>query len=204
MSIFGKIINGAGHIVMYTAGATVSLSGNAISGVGKLVTKKENWGDGIKSFTNSAGKVIADSAGPIGKGCEKIVDTSFAIVGETGAQLAGGTAKLFGADSKGINNAKTVGRILAGAGLGIATGDFLQAGLIGVAGTGVASTGTLISVLHGGANTNAVMAALGGGAISAGGGGIAAGQALMTAIDVGSVVDGAVAGTVESNRLECR
>ena len=192
----------AGHVVMYAAGATVALTGATVSGVGKLITKDDNFGEGLKSFTTDAGKTIANTAGVVGKGCEKVVDTTFALVGETGAQIVGGTAMVLGADEQGVKTAKNVGRIAAGAGIGILTGDILQAGLIGMAGAGAASTGTFIGALSGAAHSNAVMAALGGGALSAGGGGMAAGQALLTAIDVGTAVDGAVAGTVESQKLE--
>lgn len=44
---------------------------------------------------------------------------------------------------------------------------------------GTASTGTAISALHGAVATKAALAWLGGGALSAGGGGVAAGQALL-------------------------
>lgn len=52
---------------------------------------------------------------------------------------------------------------------------------MGVATTfGLASTGTAISALSGAAATNAALAWLGGGALVAGGGGMAAGQAFLT------------------------
>ncbi len=52
---------------------------------------------------------------------------------------------------------------------------------MGIATTfGVASTGTAISTLSGAAATNAALAWLGGGALAAGGGGMAAGEAFLT------------------------
>ena len=56
--------------------------------------------------------------------------------------------------------------------------------LWGIATTfGVASTGTAISTLSGAAATNAALAWLGGGALAAGGGGMAAGEAFLTLRD---------------------
>ena len=66
-------------------------------------------------------------------------------------------------------------------------------GALGVATTfGVASTGTAISSLSGAAATNAALAWLGGGTLAAGGGGIAAGQLLLT---LAGPVGWAIAGT---------
>ena len=66
----------------------------------------------------------------------------------------------------------------AGAGLGVAVVTMGPTVAMGVATTfGVASTGTAISTLSGAAATNAALAWLGGGALAAGGGGMAAGEA---------------------------
>lgn len=51
---------------------------------------------------------------------------------------------------------------------------------------GTASTGTKIATLHGAAATKATLAALGGGAISAGGGGIALGTLVLNAASLGA------------------
>lgn len=75
---------------------------------------------------------------------------------------------------------KGAGAGAAGAGVGVAVAALGPSAAMGVATTfGVASTGTAISSLHGIAATNAALAWLGGGALSAHGGGIAAGQALL-------------------------
>ena len=77
--------------------------------------------------------------------------------------------------------AKSAGAGVAGAGLGIAVVTMGPAAAMGVATTfGVASTGTAISTLSGAAATNAALAWLGGGALAAGGGGMAAGEAFLT------------------------
>ena len=68
----------------------------------------------------------------------------------------------------------------AGAGVGVAVATMGPTVAMGVATTfGVASTGTAISALSGAAATNAALAWLGGGALAAGGGGMAAGQAFL-------------------------
>lgn len=75
---------------------------------------------------------------------------------------------------------KNAGSGVAGVGLGIAVGALGPSAAMGVATTfGVASTGTAISALSGAAATKAALAWLGGGAISAGGGGMAAGSRFL-------------------------
>lgn len=75
---------------------------------------------------------------------------------------------------------------LSGAGVGVAGG--IAAGGVTttlVSALGVASTGTAISTLSGVAATNAIYAALGGGAIAAGGGGMAAGAIVLGGATLG-------------------
>lgn len=75
---------------------------------------------------------------------------------------------------------KNAGAGAAGAGVGVAVVAMGPTVAMGVATTfGVASTGTAISTLSGAAATNAALAWLGGGAIAVGGGGMAAGEALL-------------------------
>ena len=76
--------------------------------------------------------------------------------------------------------AKNTGAGVAGAGLGAAVIVMGPTVAMGFATTfGVASTGTAISTLSGAAATNAALAWLGGGALAAGGGGMAAGEAFL-------------------------
>lgn len=76
---------------------------------------------------------------------------------------------------------KNAGTGAAGAGVGVAVVTMGPTVAMGVATTfGVASTGTAISTLSGAAATNAALAWLGGGALAAGGGGMAAGEAFLT------------------------
>lgn len=108
---------------------------------------------------------------------------------------------------------KNAGTGAAGVGAGIAIAAFGPTAAMGIATTyGVASTGTAISVLKGAAATKAALAWLGGGALTAGGGGIVAGNAFLAlAGPVGWVIGGGALltngfmlwkGKTEKNRLE--
>lgn len=77
--------------------------------------------------------------------------------------------------------AKGVGAGAAGASAGFAVAALGPTAAMGIATTfGVASTGTAISTLYGAAATNSALAWLGGGTLTAGGGGMVAGKALLT------------------------
>lgn len=84
---------------------------------------------------------------------------------------------------------------LSGAALGTA-GGFAAAGATtaAVMALGTASTGTAIASLSGAAATNATLAALGGGALAAGGGGIALGTTILgaTTLGMGLLVGGII------------
>lgn len=84
---------------------------------------------------------------------------------------------------------------LGGAAVGTA-GGFAAAGAAtsAVMALGTASTGTAIASLSGAAATNATLAALGGGAVAAGGGGIALGTTILgaTTLGVGLLVGGVI------------
>ena len=84
---------------------------------------------------------------------------------------------------------------MSGAAVGTA-GGFAAAGATtsAVMALGTASTGTAIASLSGAAATNATLAALGGGAIAAGGGGIALGTTILgaTTLGVGLLVGGLI------------
>ncbi len=97
---------------------------------------------------------------------------------------------------------------LGGAALGTA-GGFAAAGATtaAVMALGTASTGTAIASLSGVAATNATLAALGGGAIAAGGGGMALGSTILgaTTLGVGLLVGGIIfniAGGAISNKAD--
>lgn len=92
-------------------------------------------------------------------------------------------------------NAAVLSGALSGAALGTA-GAYAASGATtaAVAAFGTASTGTLISGLSGAAATNATLAALGGGSLAAGGGGMALGSMVLggATLGVGLLVGGAI------------
>lgn len=76
----------------------------------------------------------------------------------------------------------TIGGLVGGSLSGVAAGGATTAAVMAL---GTASTGTAIASLSGAAATNATLAALGGGALSAGGGGMALGSAVLGASTLG-------------------
>lgn len=94
---------------------------------------------------------------------------------------------------------------LSGAALGTA-GGFAAAGATtaAVMALGTASTGTAIASLSGAAATNATLAALGGGAIAAGGGGMALGTTILGAstLGVGLLIGGVILSLTGSKMLD--
>ena len=88
---------------------------------------------------------------------------------------------------------KAGGATSLGVAAGVGTAAFAPTAAMAIATSfGTASTGTAISTLSGAAATKAALAWLGGGALSAGGGGVAAGQALLAlAGPVGWAIGGA-------------
>lgn len=95
--------------------------------------------------------------------------------------------------------------MLAGAAGGLAAGGAMAFGAFGAVGTfAAASTGTAIASLSGAAATNATLAWLGGGAIAAGGGGMAAGAVVLGGIVAGPAlaVFGSVVGAQASAKLD--
>lgn len=95
--------------------------------------------------------------------------------------------------------------MLAGAAGGLAAGGAMAFGAFGAVGTfAAASTGTAIASLGGAAATNATLAWLGGGALAAGGGGMAVGTAVLGGIVAGPAlaIFGCVVGANASAKLD--
>ncbi len=90
--------------------------------------------------------------------------------------------------------AKNVGAGAAGIGTGVAVAALGPSVAMGIATTyGVASTGTAIASLSGAVATKAALAWLGGGALAAGGGGIAAGKVVLAMFGPAGLAIGGVA-----------
>ena len=203
MNILGKLLNVTGQVATVACGGAIMAAGGVIAGTGKLLTGNDNFGEGLKSVTKSAGSTVIQQRSKIGGGCETVVNKTFEIASEVGGATVGGTAKLFGANDDTVRKATIAGRMAAGMGIGLLAGDAISAGVTGLAALGTASTGTSIGLLSGAAANGATLAHIGGGALAAGGGGMAAGQAVLTAIDVGTAVDGAIGGaTARKNQRE--
>lgn len=113
---------------------------------------------------------------------------------------------------------KKLKEVSIGAGVALGSAGSAAAGTLGgfaaagattaaVAALGTASTGTAIASLSGAAATNAILAALGGGAIAAGGGGVALGTAVLgvSSAGIGLLIGGivfSVAGKSKSDKAD--
>lgn len=92
-----------------------------------------------------------------------------------------------------ISNANLAKGVLGSAALGVAALMGTKAAVLGgVAALATASTGTAISGLSGAAATNATLAWLGGGSLASGGGGVAAGTAVLGGITIGAMAGAAL------------
>lgn len=136
---------------------------------------------------------------------ERIKNISFAEIKKDGITLSVFTPKEI--KDAAIGASVLLGG-LGGAALGTA-GGFAAAGgtTAAVMALGTASTGTAIASLSGVAATNATLAALGGGSLAAGGGGVALGTAVLggATLGVGLLIGGivfTVAGSSVSNKAE--
>lgn len=203
MSLMGNIVKFTGKAVGKTAEFGIKATGEVISSVAISMDKPElaktskKISEGLGEFIGTTGELAGTG---LGYGLDKAIDHgTFA-----GQNIGGYIADAVGADKDQVKLAKTVGAIAGGGAVGFITGDLIGNAVMGVTAlTGISSTGTAISTLSGAAAHNATIAAIGGGAISAGGGGIAAGQAILQSIEVvGTVIGGLEGGS--KNILENR
>lgn len=124
----------------------------------------------------------------VGEGIDCVMDRVIAV-GEFAEEHPVATSMAFNLATGGMaawSNAGTIATMLGGT------------GVLG----NTATTGVAISSLSGAAATNASLAALGGGALSVGGGGMALGTAVVagTGAAVGSAAGGTIAHTLTSPR----
>lgn len=202
MSLLGKIVNVAGQAACLVGGVALEVTGEVVAGVGSAITENKDFGKDFKKLSKGASQYMYQSKGKVGGGCEKVVDTAFAVSGEIGSGFAGGVAELAGADRATVEKAKKAGRVAGGVGLGLLVGDVVEGAIIGAAASGAASTGTAISTLSGAAETNAILASIGGGSLATGGLGVAGGQAVLAGVNTATAIDGAVAGATAKEKLE--
>ena len=129
-----------------------------------------------------------------------VVDKAIELGAKAGGEVGASIAKSQGLDE---DKSRKIGTMIGGGVVGFAAGDLIGVAISGVtAATGVASTGTAISTLHGAAAAKATLAHIGGGALSAGGGGVATGQAILHSIDAATTVVGSIDGIAINNERE--
>jgi hypothetical protein len=128
---------------------------------------------------------------------EKIKNVDFEDKIDIGTELGDSASVLLNMKETVLDIKTALGGAAAAAGSGVAAG-FGAFGSVGMLAS--ASTGTAISGLSGAAATNATLAWLGGGALSAGGGGMALGTAVLGGFVAGPVI--AVGGAIMAAKAE--
>lgn len=191
MSLLGSIVKGAGVVV----GKGLELGIKATGEIGGIIAECKGNDALAESFIENS-KAIGEGAYQctkvggeyLGKGVDKAIE----VGAKTGAAVGEFIADEGGFD---VDKSRKIGAAVGGGAVGFLTGEVIGGTITTVTAlTGTASTGAAISSLHGVAASNATMATIGGGALSAGGGGIAAGHAVLTAIDVASTVSASTSG----------
>ena len=168
----------AGGVIKYGVKAT----GHTIGFIADHADKP-NLAKHSREISDGVGDVIQKTTKFTGEILGATIDKAVEAGGTIGGTIGGFIAKQGGADEEKIKTSKIIGSAIGGGAVGLITGELIGSAITGLTvANGVASTGTAISSLNGAAQTTATMAAIGGGAISAGGGGIAAGQAILTGI----------------------
>jgi hypothetical protein len=192
MGLLGSLLKESSKILGEVSEGALKFTGEVIGkvadefGAYDLADTSRNMGNKLGEVSNIALKTTGNITGTI-------VDKTVDFTTEIGGGLGGFVAQSCGASEGKIQNAKNIGKIVGGAAGGLIVGDVIGAGVTGVtAAAGVASTGAAISSLHGAAQTSTTLAQIGGGTLASGGGGVAAGQAILNGINMISTSDGAV------------
>lgn len=194
MTLLGKASKFVGIVAGKTAEVGIRAAGGAVAIVADIADKPDLAKSSL-SVSKSIGTFVGETTKIAGEGLGVVLDKAIEFSTYAGGSIAESIADAAGADYNQKQVAKNVGMIAGGATVGLVTGEIIGTVATGItAATGVASTGVAISNLSGVAASNATLAALGGGALSAGGGGIAAGQALLTTITASSAAIGAIEG----------
>lgn len=195
MGFIGSVIKLTGKVAGKTAEYGIKATGGVISIIADSTDNPDMAKKSIK-ISKEIGEFVDKTTEKVGAGLGTAIDKTIEISSATGGAIGGYIAKSNGGDEKQIEKAKMIGRIVGGGAVGLATGDLIGTAITGItAATGVASTGTAISAIHGAAATNATLAHIGGGALAAGGGGIAAGQTILHTIDAVTTLAGSIDGS---------
>lgn len=199
-------------------GGAIVLAGGLIAGTTDAVAQLL-WSDGSFDWSRtgtltSLGSISSVSAGAVQLATSRTLQKSIAFKTRSialGRQMGlsplrtttllpkavGGPfavlAFSYGGYAFGLYDIKDAHRSAIEGTVGLAAGGLAHAGILGIASAyGTASTGTAIATLSGAAAENASLAWLGGGAVSAGGGGMVWGSAILwTGVAVAMVAAGA-------------
>lgn len=166
--------------------------------LGKLDALRDQTNSSIESLGELKLQIYKDTTLPeFIKIFEKIKNVDFEDKIEIGTELSASASALLDMKETVLDIKNALGGAAVAAGSGAAAG-FGAFGSVGMLAS--ASTGTAISGLSGAAATNATLAWLGGGALSAGGGGMALGTAVLGGFVAGPVI--AVGGAIMAAKAE--
>lgn len=199
MALLGKALKVAGKITGTALEYGLKATGEV---VGMVAEGSNNYelADKSRKIGKDTGKFVGNATKLAGKGAGLAVDKGVELGSKAGEKVAECIAEANDLDEAGTRKAKIIGRAVGGGAVGFMAGDLIGSTIMaGTAAAGVSSTGTAISSLHGAAQTSATLAHIGGGAMSAGGGGMAAGQAILDSIDVLSSIAGGIDGVKKNN-----
>ena len=196
MGFLGGVIKITGKVAGKAVEYGIKGTGGIVAFVAQATENPELAAQSIK-ISGKAGESLGKVTEKAGEGLGYAMDKAIEYGSSAGGALGGYIAESAGADEKQIRTAKMVGSMVGGGTVGFVSGDVIGAGITSFTiAHGVSSTGTAISALHGAAATKATLASIGGGALSAGGGGIAVGHAILNGIDVATTVAGSIDGGV--------
>lgn len=198
MGLLGGIFKVTGKVAGLAVEYGIKATGATVALVAEL-----NDNDELARKSRSLSAEIGEHAGMftniIGYGLGVGIDKAIEVGGKVGGAVGEFVVECNGGDDSQKRTGKIIGSAVGGGAIGLVTGEIIGTAVSTMtAATGIASTGTAISTLHGAAATNATIAAIGGGALAAGGGGIAAGEAILTGIDVVS----ATVASIDAGRTE--
>ncbi|WP_234117203.1 hypothetical protein [Clostridium hydrogenum] len=201
MGLMGSLIKVTGKVAGKAAEYSIKATGGVVSIIADANGNKELAEKAIK-VSGEVGEFVGETTKVVGNGLGFAMDKAIEVASAAGGSVGGYIAEAAGADEKQIQKAKVIGSVVGGGAVGLVTGDIIGSTVTGIAAAhGVASTGTAISALHGAAFTNATVASVGGGALSAGGGGIAAGQAILHGIDIAATAGGSIDAVANKNSI---
>ncbi|MCH4890284.1 hypothetical protein EZV73_22065 [Acidaminobacter sp. JC074] len=190
MGLLGDLLKLTGTVVGATSELVLKGTGEIIGAVADEFGADE-LADASRAIGNGLGDLSNAALTATGQGLGTVVDVTIDVASELGGGIGEAVADGLGATYEEKMKARKIGAVVGGASAGFLVGDVIGGGITAVAASGTASTGAAISGLSGAAQTSATLAQIGGGAVAAGGGGVAAGTAILNGINVATTLDGA-------------